>query len=333
MKHPRLTLASLATLALCAALSRPDPAASAMDDAGRAFLASLTDEQRERCSFAFSDEERTAWAYLPGDRQGLRIGDLDSDARAQFTLLMQSALSTSGYFKAEGVMTLEGVLRELQPDANRDPGKYAITIFGDPGEGPWAWTLEGHHLSINITAHADDARSTPLMIGVAPAIVRDGPHAGLRVMGAELDAARALIHSLDAKQRAAAQLKETRPTDIVMKPARSEAFPTEGIPASALDDSQRAALHDLIAEYTGNLTPQRARAEEARLHAASPDALRFAFTGDATTGILYYRVTSGSTSFEYAAIGTDPNHAHALWRDLDQDFGADLLREHLSKEH
>ena len=44
-------------------------------------------------------------------------------------------------------------------------------------------------------------------------------------------------------------------------------------------------------------------------------------------------MTSGRISFEYAAIGNDPNHAHALWRDLDQDFGADLLREHVSKEH
>jgi hypothetical protein len=44
-------------------------------------------------------------------------------------------------------------------------------------------------------------------------------------------------------------------------------------------------------------------------------------------------VTNGRTSFEYAAIGNNPDHAHALWRDLDQDFGADLLREHIRKEH
>lgn len=333
MKHPRLALISLFALALCAAMSQPERGLSAMDDAGEAFLAALTDEQRERCTFDFSDEERSEWTYLPGERQGLMIGDLSTDARAHFTLLMQSALSTGGYLKAEGVIILEGVLRELQPKANRDPGKYAITLFGQPGEGPWGWTLEGHHLSLNFTARSGDSRSTPLMFGVAPAMVSSGPHTGLRVMGAELDLARTLIRSLDKEQRAAAQLKEKRPRDVVMGPARSESLGDFGLTAADLSDSQHSALQDLIAEYTGNLDPQRARAEQARLSALPRSSLHFAFTGDVDSGLLYYRVTAGTISFEYAAIGNDPGHAHALWRDLDQDFGVDLLREHLSKEH
>jgi hypothetical protein len=62
-------------------------------------------------------------------------------------------------------------------------------------------------------------------------------------------------------------------------------------------------------------------------------AVKFSYTGDVDSGLLYYRVTSGNISFEYAAIGNDPDHAHALWRDLDQDFGADLLQEHLKQQH
>jgi len=82
MKHPRLALSSICALALCAAMSGPDPVVTAMDEAGRAFLDSLTDDQREHCTFEFSDDERTAWTYLPGERQGLMIGDLSADARA-----------------------------------------------------------------------------------------------------------------------------------------------------------------------------------------------------------------------------------------------------------
>ena len=41
MKNPRLALSSLFVLVLCVAMSGPDPALSAMDKAGRAFLESL----------------------------------------------------------------------------------------------------------------------------------------------------------------------------------------------------------------------------------------------------------------------------------------------------
>jgi hypothetical protein len=342
MKHPRLALTSVFALVLCAAMSAPEPGVSAMEEAGRAFLDSLTEDQRDRCTFEFSDDERTAWTYLPGERQGLMIGDLSADARAHMTKLMQSALSSSGYLKAEGVLILESVLNVLQPNANRDPGRYVITVFGSPGDGPWGWTLEGHHLSLNFTANADDSRSTPLMFGVAPAIVNGGPHTGLRILGAELDTARALINSFSEEQRQAAKLETERPRDVVMVPARSKPLGSEGIRGSSLNGTQQSMLFDLIAEYTGSLKWWPSQREQARFlklggnGAEDEDPLsqvRFSFTGDVDSGLLYYRVTSGRISFEYAAIGNDPNHAHALWRDLDQDFGADLLREHIAKEH
>ena len=343
MKHPRLALSTLCVLALCAAMSGPDPVITAMDEAGRDFLNSLNDEERALCTFELSDSERTTWTYLPGERKGLMIGDLSADARAHMTKLMQSALSSGGYLKAEGVLILEGVLNVLQPNANRDPGKYAITVFGDPGEGPWGWTLEGHHLSLNFTANADESRSTPLMFGVAPAIVSGGPHTGLRVLGAELDAARALINSFSEEQREAAKLEADRPLDVVMGPARSKPLGGEGVMGSSLDGEQQSMLFDLIAEYTGNVKRSTSQREQARFRqlgvlTTSPDGkphsqVRFSYTGDVESGLLYYRVTSGQISFEYAAVGNDSNHAHTLWRDLDQDFGADLLREHLENEH
>ena len=339
MKNSRLALSGLCLLALCLAMSTPAPLRGAMDEAGRDFLASLDDEARALCTFEFTEDERTAWTYLPGDRKGLMIGDLSSESRACLTLLMQSALSSSGYLKAEGVFMLEGVLRELQPNAGRDPGKYAITVFGNPGEGAWAWSLEGHHLSLNFTVNGESSRSTPLMFGVAPAIVKDGPRAGLRVLGAELDAALALINSFTEEQRRAAKLTADRPGDVVMTPARSKPLGDEGLTGSALNKEQQRMLSDLIAEYTGNI--KRSASQREMLRSLTPPAspeespgeVIFAYTGDTNSGLLYYRVTSGKISFEYAAIGNDPNHAHALWRDLDQDFGADILREHLKEQH
>ena len=49
----------------------------------------------------------------------------------------------------------------------------------------------------------------PTFFGSNPAEVREGPKKGLRILGAEEDAARALLESLDASQRAKAIV--TRP--------------------------------------------------------------------------------------------------------------------------
>lgn len=36
---------------------------------------------------------------------------------------------------------------------------------------------------------------------------------------------------------------------------------------------------------------------------------------------------------EYDNTQNDANHIHAVWRDLKNDFGAELLREHYRRDH
>ena len=161
------------------------------------FLDTLHPAQKGRALFEWKDEERLRWSFLPGERPGLQLGDLEDAQRAQLTRLMQASLSSAGYLKSEGVLILEAVLKELQPHAGRDPGKYVVTVFGIPGKGMWGWSLEGHHLSLNFTSDSRGTRSsTPLFFGVAPAVVESGSHKGLRLLGAEVDLAYALIQTL-----------------------------------------------------------------------------------------------------------------------------------------
>ena len=66
--------------------------------------------------------------------------------------LLGSLLSARGLAQVKGQLTIEGILGELTGGGSfRDPGNYALVIFGDPaGSGPWTWRFEGHHLSINV---------------------------------------------------------------------------------------------------------------------------------------------------------------------------------------
>ena len=71
---------------------------------------------------------------------------------------MRSALSDTGMTKVRAVMALEIVLREVETfGLSRDPDNYAFALYGKPGPGdaPWGWRVEGHHLSLHFTLAGD----------------------------------------------------------------------------------------------------------------------------------------------------------------------------------
>ena len=117
------------------------------------------------------------------------LTSLDEGQRQAGFALLRTGLSESGSRKAEGVRVLEGVLREIERSARRDPEQDYFTIVGEPGAPAWGWRYEGHHLAQNWTSvDGKVTATTPAFIGTNPAKVRDGPHRGLRVLPAEEDA-------------------------------------------------------------------------------------------------------------------------------------------------
>ena len=43
---------------------------------------------------------------------------------------------------------------------------------------------------------------------------------------------------------------------------------------------------------------------------------------------FYYRVHGPTVLIEYDNTQNNANHIHSVWRDLERDFGGDLLRAH-----
>ena len=84
-----------------------------------------------------------------------------------------------------GIRSLDRVLFEMEsrpggPATHRDPDRYAVAVFGEPGDGPWGWRLQGHHLSLNLTAgERGGVAHAPLFLGANPRRVEDGEQAGL----------------------------------------------------------------------------------------------------------------------------------------------------------
>ncbi|MEO0016896.1 MAG: hypothetical protein RLZZ522_179 [Verrucomicrobiota bacterium] len=145
MKFPVLALMLCLPLA-----AEPLPSLTAMKSAAEAFLGSLDAAQRKRAACSFAAAERENFRFTPQVRSGLPLKEMNPAQRAAAMKLLDAALSDQGKLKATQIMTLEGVLAELeqQPDF-RDAGKYDVSIFGTPGDPTgWGWKFEGHHLAL-----------------------------------------------------------------------------------------------------------------------------------------------------------------------------------------
>ena len=183
----RLAALTITAMLLTAAYYRVN-SSTVMTLAAQHFLASLTPEQRAQATFPFQADERQNWHYIPKERKGLPLLDMQPHQKALAHALLAAGLSQQGYIRAVTIMSLEDVLRIMEnADPNyRNPQKYYFTIFGEPSDtGTWGYRVEGHHLSQNFTVVNGKIADTPSFFGANPAEVREGPRKGLRVLGAE----------------------------------------------------------------------------------------------------------------------------------------------------
>jgi Protein of unknown function (DUF3500) len=310
--------------------------AARMRDAALSLLGSLGPAERVRASIDFGSEQRFDWHYVPRERRGLPLQAMSTDQRGLAFALLRIGLSERGYTKAETIRQLEVVLRQIEGRAFRDPELYYFTVFGDPSDPErWGWRYEGHHLSQNWTIVGGRALSTsPQFFGANPAQVFEGPMKGSRPLAPEEDLARALVKSLDKRQRAAAIVDASAPRDIITAAARrATALDDRGISYTALHGSQERALGDLIDQHAGSLAPALAEERLAKVRDAGLASVKFAWMGGIEKGQgHYYRIQGPTFLVEYDNTQNTANHVHVVWRDFNGDFGLDLLQEHYRRD-
>jgi hypothetical protein len=314
----------------------------AMLVAAQAFLNSLGPKLRTQVTLPLEGDDRFRWHYFPQEmfaRKGVRLKDMNEAQRKAALVLLRSALSAQGYLKATQIMQLEKILGALEGGGiDRDPELYSMMLFGTPSrDQPWGWRAEGHHLSLTFIAVKPDLiASTPAFMGSNPAEVPAGPHAGLRILKAEQDVARSLLASLDEGQRSRAVILTDAPRDIVSGNSRTITLSApEGLASSAMTEGQRDMLRQLIGEYVQNMHPAIAQRQWERIERAGIEVIHFAWAGSAERGQPhYYRVHGPTVLIEYDNTQNGANHIHSVWRDPQDDFGVDLLRQHYAtSEH
>jgi Protein of unknown function (DUF3500) len=312
--------------------------ASVMTDAAKAFLASLTPQQRAQATFQFQNDERFDWHYIPKPRKGLSLRQMTAEQQQLAHALLAAGLSQRGYIKAVSIMSLDEVLKAIEggKGPQRDPDGYFFTVFGEPSAtGTWGYRVEGHHFSQNFTIVNGKVQGAPSFFGTNPAEIKDGPRKGLRILAREDDLGRQLVKSLSADQKKTAVLSKEAPKEILTEASRKAALNGQpsGLDAAKMSAPQRAIFQSLLDEYCQNMTGEIDQFREEQIKKAG-DKIYFAWAGGEEPGQgHYYRIQSPSFLVEMDDTQDHANHIHSVWRDFEGDFGLDLLKEHYQSSH
>jgi hypothetical protein len=322
--------------------------------AGQDFVGKLSADQKKQTVFAFDDDERFRWEFIPLQtndaprrplRKGLPLEDMTPEQKKAALALVKAGTSGTGYVAATTIMDLEKILREQEGPKSamvRNPEWYFFTIFGTPSKtGKWGWRVEGHHLSLNFTMDGTQVvASTPCFFGANPAEVKGGPNKGKRILPEAEDHARDLFKSLSEEQKKVALQGKSfgEPGENPKGKGPKEAFKARtkvpmvgkavGVSAANMTNLQKNTLMKLIQSYTGRMPTDIGALELKQVMDGGVDNIHFAFTGSAEgPGKGYtYRVQGPTFVVEFLNVQADSaknpaNHIHSCWRRIKGDFG------------
>lgn len=313
---------------------------AATADAAEAFLATLSDAQRETVLSAFDDETKTtSWTNFPVtfvQRAGLNLADLTAEQQAAALVVMQALLSEEAYTTIATIMNGDVYLVENSTTSEASLGQYYIAFFGDPSDtSSWAVQFGGHHLGINATLTAADPAITfaPTHLGVQPLSYLSADGSMVGAFDDIYTDAFAFFDSLTAEQQSTLLAG-----DVTMcAPGDTCDFPVgAGLLGADLTDEQRMLLLDLIANWAGMADEQSTAATRAAID-ATLDTTVIAWTGateyDTTTGsgisfsisgpnvYVGFQAQESSIDADIAGLSTAGwGHVHTIYRDPSNDY-------------
>lgn len=158
----RFSASAIIVVLLTSAASAQDSPGQKMVTAANRFLQVLDHSQKLQATFKYDDPERINWHFIPRERRGIGLWDLDGATKDAANALVQTGLTAAGYHKVLEVRSLEEVLYlfeggdEAERRKKRHPHRYYVSIFGTPAaKGLWGWRFEGHHLSLNYSVQTE----------------------------------------------------------------------------------------------------------------------------------------------------------------------------------
>ncbi len=324
------------------------------------FIALLSPEQKAKTLLPLHSVEKRAWQNgIPDfNTHGVRLDEVAAPIRDAALAVLKASLSPKGYERTRNVMKLNGYLGELV-GAPKLLGEfcYRLHFWGTPSTTePWGWQFSGHHLALTCFVLGRQMTMTPTFFGVEPNECTEGQFAGASVFMDDEYNGLKLAQSLDADQRRKAIFADSI-LAASQAPGRHHQFdglcfggayrdnqvvPYEGITGDDLTPTQWRDLLDLAESYLSTLPagPLAAKMGDLERHKSET---RFCWAGGLEQrGVFYYRIQSPVTMVEFdhhwGVVLDNPQperfHIHTTVRNPNgNDFGLDLLRQHLLNDH
>ncbi|WP_243696893.1 DUF3500 domain-containing protein [Labedella endophytica] len=309
-------------------------------EAVQAFLATLSDEQREAVTFDYDDETKTtSWSNFPitlVDRAGLNVADLTEEQQVAALQVMEALLSDGAYETVSNIIASDQYLVENSSTTESTLGQYYIALFGDASDTS-AYTVQfgGHHLGINATLDgaADAITFAPTHLGAQPADWTSEDGTEVQVFDGIYSDAFAFFDSLTAEQQAI-----LTSGDVTMcAPGDTCEFTSgAGLTGADLTDEQRELLLDLIANWSEMADEETAASTRAEIEATLDETV-IAWSGETTydmtegDGINFsisgpnvyvgFQAQQGSAGADIDGVSTSGwGHVHTIYRDPTDDY-------------
>lgn len=307
----------------------------------QAFLATLTDEQKEAVTYDYDDETKTtSWSNFPitfVDRAGLDVADLTEEQQVAALQVLEALLSDDAYETVSNIIASDQYLADNSSSTDADVlGQYYIAFFGDASDtSAYEVQFGGHHLGINATLDgtADAITFAPTHLGVQPADWTTDDGTEVQAFDGIYTDAFAFYDSLTAEQQAT-----LTSGDVTMcAPGDTCDFTTgAGLTGADLTDEQRELLLDLVANWSGMADEESAATTRAEIEATLDDTV-IAWSGETTydmtqgDGINFsisgpnvyvgFQAQQGSAGADVEGVSTSGwGHVHTIYRDPTDDY-------------
>lgn len=302
----------------------------------KAFLDTLTEDEKEQVSYEFTEENAAHWTNLPANsqnRNGVALGDLSEESVKAALALAKASLSEQGYETMLNIIRADEFLTTDTGRTEWGSGLYYIAILGDPSDtDTWMLQISGHHLAENIVFNGDEVSATPQFAGTEPQTfeLNGTTYAPIETRRKGMYS---IIESLDEKQLAEAEIDETF-SDVVVGADSDGEFPekSEGILYTDLNAEQQELVKTAIKAWVEDADEDTA--QELLDVYLSDDALASTYIGwsgstDYNDIGSYVRIDGPRLWLEFASqqgVGYNSSddaeaHFHTVWRDKLADYG------------
>ena len=319
--------------------------------AAEEFLATLSDEQKEKVLYDYNDDTKTtSWSNFPVtfvERSGLKLGDLNEEQQKAALKVLKALLNDDAYAKVTGIMEGDQYLYDKAGSTDLGNAQYNIAFFGNPSNtSAWAVQFGGHHVGINATFDNGAITFAPTHLGTQPTTYVDDNGQTKSALGGMYETAFAFYNSLTEEQKSKLyQGEEVK--NLTCAPGDACDYPTgTGIKGSDLTDEQKQLLLKVIANWV-DLADGETTQKELDAISATFDETYINWSGattyDTSQGKGIYFQISGQKAYielssqdntagaEIDGVSTSGwGHIHTIYRDPTNDYAGSATQQKAS---